>query len=197
MIRWRTLSPSSFFLFSSFLFSGSRYPSAHWPWPRCRWTDGIWRVPSCPARSGPLLRAGLGRDVRRGRQLRSAAPEILLASGPVSSSATQGRGGQATRAAGNRPRRTPSMGAVSAAVSTGGAAHPEQVNIPAGDEEGIGSAHTMSITRKGTTCRDKFAIRTKSLSRRADGPRVECAHEGCQPQAGRPYSGWRVTFGKV
>jgi len=69
--------------------------------------------------------------------------------------------------------------------------------MPAGDEEGIGSAHTKSITRKGTTCRDNFAIRTKSLSRRTDGPRVECAHEGCQPQAGRPYSGWRVTFGKV
>src|SRR6266567_7894308 len=46
MIRWRTLSPSSFRLVSSFLLSGSRYPSAHWPSPRLRLAPvatGMWR----------------------------------------------------------------------------------------------------------------------------------------------------------
>ena len=69
--------------------------------------------------------------------------------------------------------------------------------MPAGDEEGISSAHAMSITRKGTTCRDNFAIRTKSLSRRTDGPRVECAHAGANPGPAGPIPAGAVTFGKV
>src|SRR4051812_44649215 len=35
-IRWRTLRPSSSFFVRSLGLSGSRWPSAHWPWPTVR-----------------------------------------------------------------------------------------------------------------------------------------------------------------
>jgi len=49
-------------------------------------------------------------------------------------------------AAGTGRGTRPQSGQWSAAVSTRSAAHPEQVNMPAGDEKGISSAHHMSIT---------------------------------------------------
>jgi len=69
--------------------------------------------------------------------------------------------------------------------------------MPAGDEEGICSAHTMSITRKSTTCRDNFSFRTNSLSRRPGRRGALDAHGWWQPRAGRHYSVRAVPFSKV
>ena len=60
--------------------------------------------------------------------------------------------------------------------------------MPAGDEEGICSAHHTRITRKGTACRDNFAFRSKSLARLPGGRGAQRAHAWCQPRAGRAYS---------
>ena len=60
--------------------------------------------------------------------------------------------------------------------------------MPAGDEEGICSAHHTRITREGTGCRDNFASRSKSLARLPGGRGAQRAHAWCQPHAGRAYS---------
>ena len=69
--------------------------------------------------------------------------------------------------------------------------------MPAGDEEGICSAHTMSITRKSTTCRDNFSFRSNSLSRLPGSGGALDAHGWWQPWAGRRYSVHGVPFSKV
>ncbi len=61
--------------------------------------------------------------------------------------------------------------------------------MPAGDEEGIGSAHVSRITRNGASCRDRFADRSTSVSLPPGPGQAKSAHDRRQPPRCRSYSG--------
>src|SRR5690242_9556910 len=107
-IRARTLSPSSSRLVRSFGFSGSRWPSFHWPSPRLRRVGLVW----APVAAGVL--GGM-------RGLRFAAVRHR----------TWWAGRPAPRWW-DRTAVLPRAGL--AGAPTEGAAHPAQVDVAAGDE---------------------------------------------------------------
>src|SRR4051794_18561887 len=61
-MRCRTLSPSSSFFVRSLGLSGSRWPSAHWPWPAVR-RDGRGRSDGAMRSGGTLQYDEQRRDV--------------------------------------------------------------------------------------------------------------------------------------
>src|ERR1700722_12528307 len=154
MIRWRTLSPSSFFLFSSFLFSGSWYPSAHCPSPRLRrgafagvmvavapvWGD-IRRLPHIRRRALGRARPPGSRRTWRAREAKKEPPRQIRGAHPV---ATVGYN-LSCNAELNVGRR-------SADGTTDGAVDAQQVDVPTHDEHGVQSTHVNRVARFVLVC---------------------------------------------
>src|SRR5215469_341043 len=154
MIRWRTFSPSSFFLFSSFLLSGSRYPSAHCPSPRLRRGGAdLGRVAVAPAAETPDMGAASSLiEIGRGHTPRQRPPPRhkkkaarLLAVRALWSNI-------ADRALAAACDNKLNVGRQSACWATNRATDAEKIDVPAHDEHRVRNAHLARITQLSRVC---------------------------------------------
>src|ERR1700722_13458428 len=170
MIRWRTLSPASFFLFSSFLFSGSRWPGAHCASPRPRrgafaafagvaagLFAGVVRVAVAPV-WGDTAASSLTFFVVRcfGRARATGRPPPLALSCCCKKKGRPGRSAVRARLASLGYKVSCNtelnVGRQSAVGTTNGATDALQVDVPTHDEHGVRNIHLNRITHFVPVC---------------------------------------------